>query len=1031
MKKVKSKDLILDHNIQVSSSKGTLNLINHLDILIAILGVIGTIYAFISSYDIQHNKLLVVSAIIIFVLFYSFMYKNLKYLKYTLLGSMGIYGGTFLIFYEDIKKGFMATWNIVAEGISKNSKINLINFDLSIKNTELCISIFLLFVSYIICWMICYSIICKPNFILLLIFTVPILDIGLYFDNMPSYLSFTLLVITWVSVLGMKTMKNKVRLKKSKGEFKNKRKKHTYIIKGKSRAITSNVGIILGIITSIIFATTFLIYPPDSYEATEGMEKSGAYIQKLLKEVTFEEFMDGLMGIGHGGVNGGQLGTIDKIKYNNETALEVTTPYFGKDIYLKGYIGCEYTGNSWDQLSDEMYYKYFTNFNGVDGFNINALMISELDNTKEGENLENYRANISVRNVNANKKYLYVPYNLNQSDYHDTSGMTIQNQKESYEWSYDINKYSLSYYPGFSNIEKAQEAAKYIGAKRNSYDARDYGIYNDFNFEKEYRDFAYEAYTKLPEGSLDEIKKKYSGRYNETKDIQACIIEAISAINDGTTYDLAPGKLPQGKDFVEYFLYENKKGYCTHFASAATVILRAMGVPTRYVEGYVIRSNDAENATSTKNGTVTKAVNRPVTKEDIENGVSVGKITHNDGSWSYFITAKDGRVSVSNSFGDGTESKGSKEALAGDKYSSSVVISDGNGQSNGLTQITPQIDLDGSMNKDGNQWFFTTSNGNNVISSNDANYETTEGDNVVISKGDGESSRDVTDQKTDVDLKADSKEVYSQGDEITNTFNEENQLINKDTGEVITMSVEDEVSCEIKTMDIKDSGAHAWVEVYIDELGWIPIEVTPGSTTSSTESIENAIKEKKEEVTPRKETEEVNTPEENTTENKVNEEPVANNIAVDKVDDSIGLITLKVIISVMVMLIVIIVIIALRHKLVIYKRIKSFKGEDYNKNVHNVYKYLMQIYKYLNIDNKDNLKVFEYTKSVEEKCPFIQEDEFKDIMNIVFKADFSQHKTSIDEVEKVTDFTNKLNDEIYNSLTKIQKLNYKYLKNLH
>jgi len=962
MKKVKSKDLILDHNIQVSSSKGTLNLIKHLDILIAILGVIGTIYAFISSYNILNNKLLVVSAIIIFVLFFSFTYKNLKYLKYTLLGSMGVYGVSFFIFYEDIRQGFMATWNIVAEVISNNLKINLINFDLSIKNTGLCISIFLIFIVYIISGIICYSIIYKPNFILLLIITVPILDIGIYFDKMPSYLSFTFLVITWFSVLGMKTMKNKVKLNKSKGEFKNKRKKHTYIVKGKSRVITSNVGIILGLITSIIFAITFSIYPPDSYEATDGMEKSGAYIKKLLNEVTFEEFIDGLMGVGHGGVNGGQLGTIDKIKYNNETALEVTTPYFGKDIYLKGYIGCEYTGNSWDQLSDEMYYKYFTNYNGVDGFNINSIMISELDNAKEAGNQENYLAKLSVTNIDANKKYIYFPYNsyLYNDNASVGSSDNFQGQRESFAvLKYTSSKYAFNYYPSFSDIDKAQEVAKHIDDKKNSYDIRDYNNYNDFANEEEYRDFVYRAYTSLPEDSLSEIKKKYAGRYNETKDVQGCIKEAISAINDGTTYDLAPGKLPEGKDFVEYFLYENKKGYCTHFASAATVILRAMGVPARYVEGYVVRSNDAQNAITTKSGTVTKAVNRAVTKNDIENGVSVIKISFEDGGWNYIITDKDGRVLESN--------------------------------------------------------ISTSGIGNN--------------DSSTISSGDKGSS-DVTVQKTDVNLKADSKEVYSQGDEITNTFNEENQLINKDTGEVITMSVEEEVPCEIKTMDIKDSGAHAWVEVYIDELGWVPIEVTPGSTTSSTESIENVIKEKKEEVTPTKETEEINTPEENTTENKVNEEPVTNNTTVDNVDDSISLKIRKVVISVMIMLIVIIVVIVLRHKLVIYKRIISFKGEDYNKNVHNVYKYLLQIYKYLNIDNKDNLNVFEYTKSVEEKYPFIQEDEFKDIMKIVFKADFSQHKITKEELEKVIKFTDKINNQIYNKLSEINKIVYTYVKNL-
>ncbi len=42
----------------------------------------------------------------------------------------------------------------------------------------------------------------------------------------------------------------------------------------------------------------------------------------------------------------------------------------------------------------------------------------------------------------------------------------------------------------------------------------------------------------------------------------------------------------QEEDFVDQFLFEHQEGYCTHFASAMAVLLRAQEVPTRYVEGY-------------------------------------------------------------------------------------------------------------------------------------------------------------------------------------------------------------------------------------------------------------------------------------------------------------------------------------------------------------------------------------------------------------------------------------------------------------
>jgi hypothetical protein len=51
-------------------------------------------------------------------------------------------------------------------------------------------------------------------------------------------------------------------------------------------------------------------------------------------------------------------------------------------------------------------------------------------------------------------------------------------------------------------------------------------------------------------------------------------------------YTLTPGATPFWKDRVEYFMFEGKKGYCQHFASAAVLMYRLYGVPARYAGGY-------------------------------------------------------------------------------------------------------------------------------------------------------------------------------------------------------------------------------------------------------------------------------------------------------------------------------------------------------------------------------------------------------------------------------------------------------------
>lgn len=55
------------------------------------------------------------------------------------------------------------------------------------------------------------------------------------------------------------------------------------------------------------------------------------------------------------------------------------------------------------------------------------------------------------------------------------------------------------------------------------------------------------------------------------------------------TYTLAPTKTPdEGYDGVDNFLAITKEGYCVQFASAAVLMLRELGIPARYVEGYIV-----------------------------------------------------------------------------------------------------------------------------------------------------------------------------------------------------------------------------------------------------------------------------------------------------------------------------------------------------------------------------------------------------------------------------------------------------------
>ncbi len=61
-------------------------------------------------------------------------------------------------------------------------------------------------------------------------------------------------------------------------------------------------------------------------------------------------------------------------------------------------------------------------------------------------------------------------------------------------------------------------------------------------------------------------------------------------------YTLDVSDPPDNVDFVTWFLLREKKGYCTYFASAMTVLCRMAGIPARYVTGFLAEPDESGKA---------------------------------------------------------------------------------------------------------------------------------------------------------------------------------------------------------------------------------------------------------------------------------------------------------------------------------------------------------------------------------------------------------------------------------------------------
>jgi hypothetical protein len=62
-------------------------------------------------------------------------------------------------------------------------------------------------------------------------------------------------------------------------------------------------------------------------------------------------------------------------------------------------------------------------------------------------------------------------------------------------------------------------------------------------------------------------------------------------LRENYAYTLQPAVPPENQDFVEFFL-ETGEGYCTYFASALATMARTVGLPSRYVEGFLLTGSE-------------------------------------------------------------------------------------------------------------------------------------------------------------------------------------------------------------------------------------------------------------------------------------------------------------------------------------------------------------------------------------------------------------------------------------------------------
>lgn len=600
-------------------------MIQIIQLLFMIMSLYGTIFSMLSGLEIKVDTGTIYMFIFVSIgvsLLTSFAVKYGLIIHISLFG-LYLYAGYSL--WDRFKNGFWHLENIYIKHINDyyNSSISLYIVDKyePIHVLTLFFIFFVIFLSFIICQAILGRL---PIFIMFLT-TLTLIVLPIAVGKIPDTLPFVAYIVSLFGILGLNSGLNlgkkhffKVKIPRGKEYLRNKVLQY---------GIGLKTGLLLSMSMILLFAILPFIFTAKFYTDQVKVPVLKENMQKRVMEYDASAFTD-FFSQGYfsnislfpsaqstGGLSKGELGRVASVKYTNRTALRVTVTGEREGIYLKGFAGSVYDGNSWEDFDKEALdtYKELTSIYSdrlvpsnlgsklMDILYANKDSMGKLDDIFQ---MDSIYQNIKIKNIDAGSKAVYIPYfssipNSTEYDNSNESYVKTNNKIKESQFSFynmDNNVISVDWEQAFADSLSYWQREAFGDSKLEA-------VFNDlyeyFHYEYMNREFAYNYYLQIPEKGMERLKSElgdFSYELYKRKFDEQALLKVISYVRElvqkDTVYSLSPGVLPKGKDFVDYFLFENRKGYCTHYASSGAIIFRMLGIPARYVEGFVIKDTD-------------------------------------------------------------------------------------------------------------------------------------------------------------------------------------------------------------------------------------------------------------------------------------------------------------------------------------------------------------------------------------------------------------------------------------------------------
>ncbi len=248
----------------------------------------------------------------------------------------------------------------------------------------------------------------------------------------------------------------------------------------------------------------------------------------------------------------------------DETVLLELTSNYTSPVYLRQFSYAEYLG------AEDWNYDPSWEYGGLlnSTYSMNYLTSLALQNT----GAEEYTMTV---------KTLYGGYFLPY--FTATSGSNYQVQTSDIGYTGNQSEYSLNYYYYYFLADNGLRFAfSSIGAYAEQ--------------ESAYRDYVYRSdrYLQIPASTKAEMDKIIAEQ-GFTQDDQYFYLRVAKFVQESAYYTKNyPTELDTSSDPAVEFLTKYKQGVCRHYATSATMLFRALGVPARYVTGFSAETVEGE-----------------------------------------------------------------------------------------------------------------------------------------------------------------------------------------------------------------------------------------------------------------------------------------------------------------------------------------------------------------------------------------------------------------------------------------------------